>query len=286
MLSDFSSEMSVWRQVFALRRATIGFFLLLMFLVVSVFLLLVWEYHLLEYEVSQLTTQTEIIAELDRALLPEQQEMIRSDIEQLVMVQSVELWSSERSAQYIDQRILSGYMGFLQKNQLDIPVNPLLRIQLIELSQKDALERILQDRFGQQLSMTESHLGQGRASFATEFIGALTRSLDAFQVLVVLIFLVLIFGGGYLSSYVLSERSRGFHLTQVLHLSPPYLFWPAFLVSALVSLALVLVSVLVVGLYLQQILWGLGLSLLGVLLMKDLILVWLGRFVIVKWGMR
>jgi len=286
MLTDFSTELSTWKDILRLRKGTIIFFSLVTILLVSLFLVMSWEYRLFETQVSQLTSQVEVIAELDEDLPEDQQDLIREEIAGWGMVTDVELWSAERSAQYIDQQILSGYVSFLKKNQLEIPVQPLLRIQLSELGEKKEVEEILKERFRNQILVIDSSEVYGDESFAGEFIGRLMKSTDVFQWVIILVLICLLAASGYLTSFMLSERSRGFHLKQLLHISAPYDFWPAFLVSGSLSLGLCLLGMVLASFFLGHVLLLSTLLLFGLMLMLDAVLCWFGRYVVIKWGMR
>jgi len=280
MPSPFHSELVSWREVFRLRKWTTAFFSVLLVLMVALFLVVVAEYQLLAAQVSQLTTQVEVIAEVDQALPEDQVKAFQAQIEALPMVSKVEYWPAERSAQYIDRTILSGYLDFLKKTQLAVPVNPLFRIQLSDLDQKPALEKILGERFGDKLILIDASVSADRQSFAGQFVLSVTNSVRTFQLFMILEFLMVLALSGYLTSFLLAERSRGFHLSQLLHLSPPYLFSPALLVSSSLSFFLVLLGFLCSFLFLGQFLPGLAIALLGAVILINLMLCWLGRYVL------
>ncbi|MGE3278662.1 MAG: permease-like cell division protein FtsX [Candidatus Altimarinota bacterium] len=286
MAADFSSEWRSWQAVFALRKGTIGFFSVLIVFLVTLFLVMVWEYQIFSAQISQLTNQVEVIAELNEDLGQEQVNTLQSEIQSLPMVSRVDFWSAERSSQYIDRRILSGYTDFLQKTQSDIPLQPLFRIQLADIQQKQALEDVLKERYPQQISLVHS-LGTSEGdSFAQQFISQVDQSSRVFQVAIVLLLILLVGMYGYLVSFILSERSKGFHLTQVLHLSPPYEFFPALVMSTGLVLVVVLLGTIVGFMVVGDFLWML-MGALGILFfLVNMILVWFGRFVVSRWSLR
>lgn len=286
MAVDFSSEWRSWQAVFSLRKGTIGFFSILIVFLVTLFLVMVWEYQIFSAQISQLTNQVEVIAELDEDLSQEQIELLQSEIRSLSMVSQVDFWSAERSAQYIDRQILSGYSDFLQKTQSEVLLQPLIRIQLADIQQKQVLEDLLREKYPQQISLVHS-LGTSEGdSFAQQFISQVDQSSRVFQVSIVLLLVLLVGLYGYVVSFILSERSKGFHLTQVLHLSPPYELVPALVMSAGLALFVVLLGTVIGFLVIGDFLWTLMGSLGGLFLILNVILVWFGRFVVTRWGLR
>ena len=280
MVTTFRSELISWREVLRLRTWTIVFFSILLVSMVALFLVVVSEYRLLAAQVSQLTTQVEVIAEVDQALPEDQIMAFQKQIEGLPMVSKVEYWPAERSAQYIDRTILSGYLDFLKKTQLSVPVNPLFRIQLRDLDQKPALEKILGEQFGDKLLLVDASVAADRQSFAGQFVQSVTDSVRTFRLFMILEFLMVLALSAYLTAFLLAERSRGFHLSQFLHLSPPYLFFPAFLVSNGLSLILTALGFLCSFLFSGQLYLALATALLGAVILINLMLCWLGRYVL------
>jgi len=247
---------------------------------------MVWEYQILSSHISQLTHQVEVIAEIDPSLSQEQVETLRLEIQSLPMVGQVDYWPVERTSQYIDEKILSGYHDFLQKSPLEIPFQPLFRIQLLQLDQKQELESHLMETYPRQISLVHSLGSSESDSFAQQFISQVGQSSRVFQVSIVLLLVLLVGLYGYVVSFILSERSKGFHLTQVLHLSPPYELVPALVMSAGLALFVVLLGTLVGFLVIGDFLWTLMGSLGGLFLILNVILVWFGRFVVTRWGLR
>lgn len=286
MHSSFQSELKSWKEVLKLRKGTLAIFSLAMVLMVTLFFVIVWEYRLLEAQVSQFTNQVELIVEVDTDLSEEHKSNIQSELAALPMVNKLEYWSAERSARYIDNQILSGYFGFLEKNKLDFPVNPLFRIQLSDLDEKEDLEKIVAEKYGNRLFIMDTTLQSAGLSFAREFVENLTWFTSLFRILIAFQYIAILILSGYMTAFILSERSKGFHLTQVLHISPPYTFWPAMAVMSVFSVALSGLAMLLSFLIIGQFLWFLALLLLFSLVLLDLVLVWLGRYVLVKWGMR
>ena len=286
MASDFATELSTWKTILSLRKGTVGFFVVLTVLLVALFLVMVWEFRSFQGQLSQLTTQMEVMAELNPNLPDEQLSVVQEQVESWDDVVSVEYWSPDRSAVYIDQQVMPGYLSFLQRNQLEVPVQPLLRIQVGELAAKEAVEGRLRERFSGQVTVISSPEVYGDGSFAGQFIGQLIRSTKVFRWLVVFVLVCLLASSGYVSAFLLSERSHGFHLKQWLHLTPAYRYWPAFLVVGVMSLLMTLAGMVVAALFTGHVLLLVTLLLFGVMLFLDFILVWFGRFVVTKWGMR
>jgi hypothetical protein len=286
MSSDFRSEWRSWRAVFALRKGTICFFSSLIVFLITLFLVMVWEYQIFSSQISQLTTQVEVIVELDENLSQEQVSSLQAEVQNLPMVSKVDYWSADRSSQYIDQTILSGYKDFLQRTQSEIPLQPLFRIQLSELGQKESLEKTLSDRYPQQITLIHSLGDSEGQSFARQFISQVGQSSRVFQVSIVLLLILVIGLYGYMVSFVLSERSRGFHLAQALHLSPPFELFPALVLSTGFAFVLNIIGALLGFFILGQYLFVLMCSLFIVFFLVNLILVWFGRYVMVRWSLR
>jgi len=285
-MTDFSTEMKSWLEVLKLRKGTVVLFSVAMVLMMTLFFLLVFEHRLLADQVSQFTNQVELIVEVDTDLSEEHKANIQQELAALPMVNSLDYWSAERSAEYIDNQILSGYLGFLEKNKLDFPVNPLFRIQLGDLKGKEELEKVIAEKYGNRLFVMDTSNSTQGLSFAREFVENLTWFSNLFRVLIAFQFVVLLIVSAYMTAFILSERSKGFHITQVLHISPPYTFWPAIYLTSVFSLILSLVALFISYLIIGQVLWFLALLLLVSFILLDLVLVWVGRYVIVKWSMR
>ena len=286
MSSGFQSEMRSWREVLRLRKATLVFFVVVLSLLMGLFFLLVQQYQTFATQISRLTDELEMVLELDPSLSSEQLQTMQDELKQLPSVKQIEYWSRERAAEYIDQQMLPGYLDFLNKTQSEIPVNPLFRIQLTELQKKTEVEQLIADRYAPFIVTTDSLLDRSGQTFAQQFVAQLQSLSVALRHLSVLFLVILLALSGYFTSFVLAERSRGFHLTQLLHLSPPYEFFPALLLTLVFSLA-----TLVLGLGWSSLLGGqlyflLALMLFGALAILDLLLVWLGRFVLARWSLK
>jgi cell division protein FtsX len=277
MLSDFHSEWISWREVLKLRKWTTLFLSGLLVVMVGVFLSLIWEYQLLSGQISRLTTQVEVIAEVDSALVVDQVKLIQDEIENFPMVTRVDFWSAERSAQYINDTILSGYLDFLKKTELQVPVNPLFRIQLTDLDQKQALEDVLADKYGDKLLLLDAGTTADRESFANQFVKSVTGSVWTIQLLMLIQLVLVLCLGGYLTNVLLSERRQGFHLAQFLHLSPAYLFLPAWLMSSGWSFLLISLGLILAALMIGKWLFWLGLVLWGMFIIVNGIVCGLGR---------
>src|SRR5690606_5041687 len=286
MSADFRSEWRSWRAVFSLRKGTVGFFSGIVVFLISLFLVMVWEYQILSSHISQLTHQVEVIAEIDPSLSQEQVETLRLEIQSLPMVGQVDYWPVERTSQYIDEKILSGYHDFLQKSPLEIPFQPLFRIQLLQLDQKQELESHLMETYPRQISLVHSLVETDGQSFAQQFISQTAQSARVFQISVVLLLVLMVGVYGYLVSFLLSERSRGFHLGKMLHLSAPYQFTPALVMTTGLALCLHVLALLFTFVFLGHFLMMLMTSLFVAFFLVNVILVWFGRFVIVRWVMR
>jgi hypothetical protein len=286
MGSDFRSEWRSWRAVFSLRKKTIAFFSGIVVFLISLFLVMVWEYQILSSHIAQLTTQVEVIAEIDESLSQEQVTTLQMEIESLPMVHKVDYWSVDRTSQYIDDKILSGYDAFLQKTPSEIPLQPLFRIQLSELDQKDELTKLLLEKYPRQIFLIPALVDADELSFAQQFISQIGQSARVFQISIVLLLIALIGVYGYMVSFLLSERSRGFHLTQMLHLAPPYEFGPAVWIMTGIALMLHFIASVLAYILLGHFLFLLVSSLFLVFFLLNIILVWFGRFVIFRWGMR
>lgn len=269
-----------------LRKATLVFFVVVLSLLMGLFFLLVQQYQTFATQISRLTDELEMVLELDPSLSSEQLQTMQDELKQLPSVKQIEYWSRERAAEYIDQQMLPGYLDFLNKTQSEIPVNPLFRIQLTELQKKTEVEQLIADRYAPFIVTTDSLLDRSGQTFAQQFVAQLQSLSVALRHLSVLFLVILLALSGYFTSFVLAERSRGFHLTQLLHLSPPYEFFPALLLTLVFSLA-----TLVLGLGWSSLLGGqlyflLALMLFGALAILDLLLVWLGRFVLARWSLK
>lgn len=286
MSSGFQSEMKSWKEVLRLRKATVFFFVLVLSLVMGLFFLLVQQYQTFATQISRLTGELELVVEIDPTLSSEQLQSMQEEIRQLPAVKQVDYWSQERAAEYIDQQMLPGYLDFLNKTQLEIPVNPLLRIQLVELQQKAEVEKFITERYPQFIISTDSLLDRSGQTFAQQFIAQLQDLSTALRYLSVFVLVLLFALSGYFTTFVLAERSRGFHLTQFLHLSPPYEFFPAVVLLLVFSL-----TTLFLGLGWGYILGGqwlfvLALLLFGALAILDVLLAWAGRFVFARWNLK
>lgn len=286
MASDFATELNTWKTILSLRKGTVGFFVTLTVLLVALFLVMVWEYRSFQGQLSQLTTQVEVMVELSPSMSEEQSTLIQERVKTWEEVAEVEYWSPDRSAMYIDQQVMPGYLAFLEKNQLEVPVQPMLRVQVGALEAKEAVEQRLREQYGSQLTVISTPEVYGESSFAGQFIGQLIRSTEVFSWVIAFVLICLLCSSGYLSAFLLSERSHGFHLKQMLHLAPAYTYWPAFLVVGTLSLIMTWAGMVVAAIFTGHVLLLITLLLFGVMLFLDFILVWFGRFVVTKWGMR
>lgn len=286
MSSGFQSEIRSWREVLRSRKAVLVFFVLVLSLLAGLFFLLVQQYQTFSAQISRLTDELEIVVELDPSLSSEQLESMQGEMKQLPSVKQIEYWSQERAAEYIDQQMLPGYLDFLRKTQSEIPVNPLFRIQLEELQQKSEVEQLIAQRYAPFIVTTDSLLDRSGQTFAQQFVAQLQGLSVALRHLSVLLLVLLFAFHGYFTSFVLAERSRGFHLTQFFHLSPPYEFFPALVLVLFFSLV-----TLILGLIWGYLLGGqwyflLALMLFGALAILNLLLAWAGRFVFARWSLK
>lgn len=286
MSSGFQSEMKSWKEVLRLRKATIFFFVVVLSLVTGLFFLLVQQYQTFATQISRLTGELELVVEIDPSLSSEQLQSMQEEIRQLPAVKQVEYWSQERAAEYIDQQMLPGYLDFLNKTQLEIPVNPLLRIQLSELQKKAEVEKFLAERYTQFIITTDSLLDRSGQTFAQQFIAQLQDLSFALRHLSVWVLVLLFALSGYFTAFVLAERSRGFHLSQFLHLSPPYEFFSALILVFIFSFATVFLGLLWGFILGGQWLFVLALQLFVALGILDILLVWAGRFVLARWSLK
>lgn len=286
MPTDFRTEMGAWREVFALRKRSLVFFEVVLMVLVMGFFVSVWQLQSFSAQYVQLTGQVEVLAEVNEGLPEDELVRLTEALETVEGVQQVEYWGVDRVSEYIDDRLFRGYQDFVEKYQLDLPVNPLFRIGLNDISTRDQVLEELRSRFSGQLLLVDGPALETQDSFGFQFVDTLRRSMWQLQVLVLCLFIAIVCFSGYMTSFLLSERSRGFHLSQMLHLSLPYTFWPAVTVSFLMSLIVTLVALVFTTILFGEWLWVLAGMLLGAFLLVDLILVWFGRFVVVKWGMR
>jgi cell division protein FtsX len=286
MPTDFRTEMGAWREVFGLRKRTLVFFEALLLGLVMAFFVSVWQLQLFSAQFVQLTGQVEIVTEINEGLPQSEIDLLQGELEKLSGVEDIQYWDTAQVSEYIDQRLFRGYGDFVEKYQLDLPVRPLFRLKLSDISVRNDVLEELRGRFSSQLLVVDGPSIENADSFGFQFVESLRNSIWHLQVLVVCLFLIIIGFSGYMTSFLLSERSRGFHLSQMLHLSLPYTFWPAvwvaFRMSAFVTLIALILSVLLFGEWLL-VLAGM---LLAAFVLIDIILVWFGRFVVVKWGMR
>jgi hypothetical protein len=286
MPTDFRTEMGAWREVFTLRKRTLVFFEALLVILVMAFFAAVWQFQLFSAQFVQLTGQVEVIAEINEGLPESEIEILSGELDALSGIEQVEYWDMAQVSEYIDQRLFRGYEDFVEKYQLDLPVRPLFRLKLEDISvRNDVLEK-MRERFSRQLLVIDGPSANNPDSFGLQFVESLRSSIWHLQVLVVALFLLIIGFSGYMTSFLLSERSRGFHLSQMLHISAPYTFWPAVVVSFWMSVFVTAIALLLSFLFFGEWLWVLALMLLAAFILIDVILVWFGRFVVVKWGMR
>ena len=274
------SELKSWVELLKNHKLAVTLFSLLIVLQTSLLLLLFWQYQVLDLQIAQFTSNLEIIAELDEDLTEEQSQYIKGELEELEMVKAVEYWPPEKSALYVDNQVLSGYLAFLKKNELNLPFNALLRIALKDLGKKEDLEKIILEKYQGRLLVVDSSSIKGEQSFAGSFVDSINSSAARLKLFVAVLLIILLLTHAYFKSLLLSERCRGFHLSQILHLSPPYAFWPTLLVLVTMSLCLSAIGFLLVYLVISQILWLLTVMLFLAFLLLDLILVWTGRFVV------
>lgn len=286
MTTDFRTEMGAWKQVFSHRKKTFVFFQLLLLLLMSLFFISVWQLQLFSGQVEQLTGEVELIAEINEGLPESELVLLQQSLEELPGVDAVRYWTLEQVSEYIDSRLFRGYQDFVQKYQLDVPLRPLYRIRLSDLSVRDEVLETLRSRFAAQLLVVDGPRTDQEQSFGVQFVETLKKSMNNTRVLMIGIFLFLVGFYGYTTAFFLSERSRGFHLGQILHLSVPYTFWPALFVSFIDAFVLVCLSLLINMLLLGEWLIVLAGMLLVAFLLVDVVMVWFGRFVVVKWGMR
>ena len=235
---------------------------------------------------AQLTEQVEVIAELQLGVPEQELTLFIEDLRAMDQVEEVTFWTTEQVAQFIDERVFRGYESFIQEYQLDVPVQPLLRIQLADIRFQESVVNELESRLGEQLIAVDAPQAEDGGVFVEGFLGTLDRSRLSLQALMMASFGLLLAFSGYVTAFFLSERSRGFHLSQVLHWSVPYTFWPALFVSVAHSLGALLIALILSGVIVGVFWWSLGLLLFGSMFMLDVIFVWFGRFVVVKWGMR
>ncbi len=286
MPTDFRTEMGAWREVFHMRKRSLVFFECLLIALVLAFFASVWQFQLFSAQFVQLTGQVELLTEINEGLPETEIELLQNELSELDGVDQVRYWDTEQVSSYIDQRLFRGYQDFVEKYQLDLPVRPLFRLRLSDISVRNEVLDELRERFPAQLLVIDGPSLENSNSFGLQFVDSLGDSLWYLQVLMFCLFLIIVAFSGYMTSFFLSERSRGFHLSQMLHLSVPYTFWPAALMAVLMSASSVLVALVLSFFLFGQLLWALALMLLTAFVLIDVILVWFGRFVVVKWGMR
>lgn len=286
MPPSFIPEFHAWREVVLLRKGTLAFLGVILTILMVLFFGLVVQYRFFSSQIAELTRQTEVILDIDSSVSDEQRQILQVELENLPEVAQVEYWSPERSAQYVDSRIFRGYLKFLEKSELDIPLQPLFRVGLSDLGSKAALEQSIEQRYSGQLLLADSTVEPGRESFSRQLTETLQHSASLMLWLTIFSLLLVFAAHAYLMAFFLSERSHDFHLAQFLHLSPPYELWPALVVTCLGSLALIVFALLFTALLTGTFFFLLAFLLWLALLLMDMILVWFGRYLVLRWGMR
>lgn len=277
MISDFRSEVAAWWEVMKSRKGSVVSLSLVMVMMIAAFLLLVAQYQISSAQIAKVTTQVEVLVEVDQDLPDTAYEEIQQEIQKFPMVKGVEYWTQDRSAQYIDQKLLSGYLSFLKKNQLEIAVPPLFRIQLSELSQKKTLEELIRQRFGGRLHIIDS-IGEVQPSFAQEFLEGIDHLSQWVRIVMVLQLTTLFAVTAYLINFLVTERTAGFHLRQFLHLAPPYSFLPTLVLSLLLLILLHFISLLFSALLIGSFLTVLSFLLFLALSLMTVIILWTRRY--------
>ncbi|MDP3975811.1 MAG: hypothetical protein Q8P95_02745 [bacterium] len=259
-MNRFALEMQTWFHLLRHKRWTVLFCFILGVLLTLSFFLSLSLYRWLEVQKGEVAVQVEVIAELDGALDEVQQQEIREAVAAHPAVASVDLWDSARSLRYVDQHILPGYLTFLQRHQLDLPLSSLLRIQLRELSQREQVVTFLEESFPGRVLIAPGELNASEGGFGHLFTSALgwLEVALAWSLTLQTVVLFSFCGGAYF--FLLSQRLTGSSSANVFGLPVKISFLPAICLAALLTFFMILAAVLLTALVLGQFLSLLGLT--------------------------
>jgi hypothetical protein len=245
-----------WKSVFQHKKTSVIFGSILIMLLISAFSLVSWQFSRFSEQVKTLTAEGEIIVEIDQNLGEEGIKDLEESVKKFPMVEGVEYWAQDRTETYIDRIILPGYRDFLLKTGAEVPVKPLLRIQISDLNQRAELEKLLDEQFGNLITLGKNVLPEKEGSFATRFIEEISKSIQLFRALIILQLVIVLGVGGYLLLDLIAERKRGFHFHVFPVQGPAFAFFPAFLLFSGFFLAIILVATGVASFILGHVLLG------------------------------
>lgn len=276
-MASFHNEWFSWKSVVQAKKTSVLFGSVLLTLVIISFSLLSWQFQRFSEQVKTLTAEGDVIVEVDASLGEEGIKNLEDSVKKFPMVTGVEYWSADRTEAYIDRMILPGYRDFLKKTGAEFPVKPLLRIQIADLSARAELEKLLEEQFGNLITLGKNLLPEQERSFAALFIEEIIRSIRVFRALIMLQLVIILGVSGYLMHDLISERKRGFHFHIFPSQEPAFDFFPAFLISSGFFIALIVMATSIASLLSGQVLWGQGGVLFLFIEVMVMIVLFIGR---------
>lgn len=233
-MSFFRTEWISWKAVLQARCRSVVFFSILSFFFLLLTFAVAAQFRLFSDLVEHVTSQVEVIVELKENLPDEERVAIEGNIRKLPLVKEIEYWDSKKSAQYVNTWLLKGYEDFVFPG--------LFRIQLKDIADQKKLISLLQEQYPDQLHLPSRSLSETAQSFSSQFIQSISISHRLFQMLMVLQVLAVLLLMGYLVILLIQERKKGFHPLEFLHLSPAFLFFPAFLLLGALGLCIIFLA--------------------------------------------
>lgn len=283
MASDFHTEIKSFIEAIRAKKWTFSFLFSFLVLLIASFLLISGASQTIASQISQFVNQVEVIAELKETLPESELKRLEEELKKLSMVKDVDYWSKTRIANYVNRALMPGYFEFVKNAEIEIPMNELFRIQLNDLSKKEELETAITDNYGDLLQVFSSDVKSGAESQGLAFIAQLKNSGKLFQALVLLNLFLLFALFAYVIFSILSERSRGFHLKTLLHLSPPFSMAPAFFVSSTTALLVSFCGAVLSFFILGEFLFRFSFFLFIAFVILGLCVIWIARFSMSRW---
>ncbi|GEM_PF-5449825 len=205
---SFASELSSWREIVKTHiRWTIVAGLALLLSATSFFLSLS-QVRSFSQQFSFLESPFEILLEVDGRVREQERVSLQDELKALPMVKAIDFWSPDQSRDFIDQTLLPGYSGFLQKTGGDIPVPPLFRVQLTDLKAQESFLSLVSERYGDRLSILTMSPKLDDHFFTSPFLASLQALKARAVTLTVLNFFIFLALLILVASRFFHERTR------------------------------------------------------------------------------
>ncbi len=207
-MATFLEELGSWREIVKTHAQWSVLAAVVLLLGIMGFFMSLSQVQSLSSQFSFLNHQFEILLEVDSRVPDQERLSLQDELKALPMVKAIDFWSQDQSRDFVDQTLLPGYSGFLQKTGDDIPVPPLFRVQLRDLKAQESFLNLVGEKYGDRLSVLQTFSKPGDDFFTSSFLASIQELKARAVALTVLNFFLMLGSALLIASRFFHERTR------------------------------------------------------------------------------